>query len=149
MVSLEAFRDLYDYNYWARDRQLEACANLSEVQLLHPVGNSNSSLRDTLAHLLAAEWVWHEHFRGRSPRAILSSLQGLRSVSAIREPWGSVEADIRSYLSTLNSEALSRDFSPPTCMGGPISGFRQSRANFTPLAIIRLTNKAICASLTP
>jgi len=68
MIALEPLRELYDYNYWARDRQLEACSKLSEEQLLRPMGNSFPSLRDTLAHLLAAEWIWLERFRGRSPQ---------------------------------------------------------------------------------
>ena len=38
MISLEAMRELFDYNYWARDRQLEACAALTEEQLLRPMG---------------------------------------------------------------------------------------------------------------
>jgi uncharacterized damage-inducible protein DinB len=55
MISLEVTRELFDYNYWARDRQLEACAVLTEEQLLRPMGSSFSSLRDTLAHLVAVE----------------------------------------------------------------------------------------------
>ena len=30
MIPIETLRDLFDYNYWARYRQLNACAALSE-----------------------------------------------------------------------------------------------------------------------
>ena len=33
MIPLEALRDLYDYNYWARDRQLQACYRLNEGRM--------------------------------------------------------------------------------------------------------------------
>jgi uncharacterized damage-inducible protein DinB len=57
MVPLATLRELFAYNYWARDRQLEACAALTQEQFQRPLGNSFSSLRDTLAHLVGAEWV--------------------------------------------------------------------------------------------
>lgn len=106
MISLDALRELYDYNYWARDRQLEACAKLAEEQFLRPMGSSYSSLRDTLSHLLAAEWGWHERFRGRSPRSLPDWLAELRTVEALRERWKLIEADTRNYLAALSPEAL-------------------------------------------
>src|SRR5882672_7998391 len=56
MVPLATLHELFGYNYWARDRQLEACAALSQEQFQRPLGNSFSSLRDTPAHLIGAEW---------------------------------------------------------------------------------------------
>src|ERR1035438_3122153 len=69
-MSLTALNEVFDYNYWARDRQLQACAGLTEEQFLRPLGNSFPSLRDTLAHLLAVEWLWLERWRGRSPQTL-------------------------------------------------------------------------------
>ena len=57
-ISLAILNELFDYNYWARDRQLQTCGALTEEQLLRPLGNSFPSLRDTLTHLLAVEWLW-------------------------------------------------------------------------------------------
>ncbi len=108
MLFLDTIRELYDYNYWARDRQLQVCGALGEEQFLRPAGNSFGSLRDTLAHLLNTEWVWHERFRGRSPRSDPPWLAGLRSVNALREHWKPVEADLREYLAGLDAEALDR-----------------------------------------
>ena len=69
-ISLTALNELFDYNYWARDRQLQACAGFTEEQFLRPLGNSFPSLRDTLTHLVAVEWLWLERWRGRSPRRV-------------------------------------------------------------------------------
>ena len=77
MVPLETLRELYAYNYWARDRQLEACAALSQEQFLRPMGSSFSSVRDTLAHVMGAEWIWLERWRGRSPQTMPGVPEGL------------------------------------------------------------------------
>ena len=109
MIPLETLRELYDYNYWARDRQLEACAALSEEQFLRPMGNSFSSVRDTLAHLLFAEWVWQERWHGKSPtetEALAVAGDKFPNLAALREGWRSVEGRVRQYLAGLNERAL-------------------------------------------
>lgn len=108
MVGLETLRELYNYNYWARDRQLEACSKVGPEQFLRPMGSSFGSLRDTLAHLVAAEWAWQERFSGRSPRSVPAWVEELRTLGAIRERWSQVELDVRGYLAGLDSEALDR-----------------------------------------
>lgn len=109
MIPLSTFGELFNYNYWARDRQLEACGRITQEQFLRPMGNSFSSLRDTLAHLLIAEWGWHERWRGRSPtQADIEqfSAERLPTAAAIQERWHRVERDIREYLMGLSEEAL-------------------------------------------
>lgn len=121
MISVDALRELYDFNYWARDQQLAACATLTEEQFLRPLGSSFSSVRDTLAHLLGAEWIWRERWRGRSPQTMPGVPEGLAfeetlrrwhdqfpTVSAIRERWREVELGVRDYLAGLEEAALAR-----------------------------------------
>jgi uncharacterized damage-inducible protein DinB len=79
LISLSALKELFAHNYWARDRQLLACAALTPEQFLRPLGNSFPSVRDTLVHLLAVECLWLERWRGRSPRVLLAPEEFLRS----------------------------------------------------------------------
>ncbi len=109
MISLNVLRELYDYNFWARDQQLAVCRALSEEQLARPLVSSFGSLRGTLNHLLGAEWVWMERFNGRNPRAFPEA-QELQSLDAIRTRWQSVEADIRAFLAAVKPEALAAPF---------------------------------------
>jgi uncharacterized damage-inducible protein DinB len=95
---------LFDYNYWARDRQLEACAALPESDFLKPMGSSFSSLRDTLEHLVAVEWVWLERWQGRSPRGMPP--WNLQTVAAVADRWRMVERDMRAWLSHLKQDDL-------------------------------------------
>jgi uncharacterized damage-inducible protein DinB len=105
MIPLDTLRELFVYNYWARDRQLEACAALSEEQFLRPMGNSFSSLRDTLAHLVAAEWIWLERWRGSPTKGLLpaSDFPDLRS---IEERWRTIEQGVHELLAGLDEEKL-------------------------------------------
>ncbi len=114
MVLLETLRELFEYNYWARDRQLQACAALTLEQFLRPMGSSFSSLRDTLAHLVGAEWIWHERWRGRSPTlrdAEEFAAETFPTLGTVRDRWRTVERAVREYLGGLTQEALDRPFS--------------------------------------
>jgi uncharacterized damage-inducible protein DinB len=105
MLPLEVLRGLYDYNFWARDRQLAVCATMSEEQLARPLGASFGSLRDTLKHLLGAEWVWNERFHDRVARSV-PWLKEVETLVSIRARWVEVEADLRAFLTALKPESL-------------------------------------------
>lgn len=111
MIPVSVIQEMFTYNYWARDLQLQACAALTPEQLSRPLGNSFSSIRETLAHLLGAEWVWLERWRGHSPTMReTSELASERFVnlSAIEECWRTVESDMREYLTDLTEEKLTQ-----------------------------------------
>jgi uncharacterized damage-inducible protein DinB len=109
MIPLPILRELFAYNYWARDRQLETCATLTQEQFQRPLGNSFPSIRDTLVHLVGVEWAWLERWRGRSPQA-LPAEEELPTLAAIVERWRMVEHCMREYLAGLTDEALARSF---------------------------------------
>jgi uncharacterized damage-inducible protein DinB len=114
MIPLATFRELFEYNYWARDRQLQVCEGLTEEQFLRPMNSSYSSVRDTLAHLLAAEWVWSERWHGRSPAsqdAQELAPEKFPTLDALRARWGGVESGVRDFLAGLSDEALTRPLS--------------------------------------
>ena len=118
MISLDTFRDLFDYGYWARDRQLEACEALSHEQFLHPLRNSYSSVRDTLAHLVGAERIWMNRWRRQAPleagraeayyTALLATLSTdqLDSIPKMKTLWATTEQDTRQFLLALTEDEL-------------------------------------------
>ena len=105
MIPLVTLRELFAYNCWARDRQLEACAALSQEQFQRPMSGSFPSLRDTLAHLVGGEWAWLERCHGCSPRS-LPAADEFPTLTAIAERWRAVEQDSLEYLTGLQEEAL-------------------------------------------
>lgn len=94
-----------NHNYWARDRQLQACASLSPEQFLRTVGGSFPSLRDTFAHMVAVERFWLERWRGKSPKALLP-VHLFPTLESVAEQWAAVERDFREYLAGLDEKAL-------------------------------------------
>lgn len=69
-MSPDEIQQLYDYNSWANQRARSAAEKLTTEQFVRPLGSSFSSVRDTLAHIYGAEWIWLERFQGRSPSAL-------------------------------------------------------------------------------
>lgn len=104
-LSLSTVNELFAHNYWARDRQLEACAGLTGTQFLHECGSSFSSVRDTLVHLAGVEWIWLERWRGRSPRALIDA-RDFPSLESVTGRWREIEKEMTAYLAGLREGDL-------------------------------------------
>ena len=103
----EEIRALFDYNAWANHRSLEAAAALSNEQFSRPLSSSFSSVRDTLAHICGAEWVWHERFQGNSPSA-LPDLSALNTAETLRAHWSVQESQLLGFVARLTQADLDR-----------------------------------------
>ena len=69
-MTYDDLRLLIDYNYWARDRVLDAVATITTEQFIRPMSNSFNSIRDTVAHICAAERMWITRLRGEKPQGL-------------------------------------------------------------------------------
>lgn len=98
---------LYDYNAWANRRALDAAGALTKEQFVKPMGSSFGSVRDTLAHVCGAEWIWLERFQGRSPSA-LPDTGAVEDVASLREKWAEQEARLLAFAGKLKQEDLDR-----------------------------------------
>ncbi len=56
--------DAWEYHQWATNRMLESCESLGFEELTKELGNSFSSLRETLVHCLFADGVWFHRVQG-------------------------------------------------------------------------------------
>jgi uncharacterized damage-inducible protein DinB len=106
-MNLQDLRTLVDYHYWARDRLLDAIEPLSVEQLNRDLGGSFTSIRETVVHIYAAEWAWHERWQGSSPTVLMTS-EALPDVVAIRRAWSAHEVKMRAFLEGLGEDGLSR-----------------------------------------
>ena len=107
MQQMSMIRDGVKHNYWARNRQLQVCASLTAEQFLRPVGGSFPSLRDTLGHMVAVEWLWLERWKGRSPKSLLPA-GDFPVLDAVAKRWNAIEREMSEYLAGLDEEALAR-----------------------------------------
>lgn len=106
-MSPEEIRQLYDYNSWANHRSLGAAEKLSIEQFTRPMGSSFPSVRDTLAHVYGAEWIWLERFQGRSPSA-LPNVNQFPDVQTLRETWAELEQRMYSFVGGISQADLDR-----------------------------------------
>jgi uncharacterized damage-inducible protein DinB len=109
MITPEDARILFTYDSWANRRTLDACAALSSEQFTRDLGSSFRSVRDTLAHIMGAQWIWLERFRGRSPSALLSTDE-YPDVARLRTRWTEVQRELVAYVEGLSAADLDRSF---------------------------------------
>ncbi len=103
----EEVRLLYDYNSWANRRTLDACAPLAPEQFTRDMGSSFRSVRDTLAHIMDAEWVWLERFEGRSPGAMPDNSR-FADLASLRAEWNGLEAKLLGFVRGLTQADVER-----------------------------------------
>jgi uncharacterized damage-inducible protein DinB len=105
----EDVRLLFAYDAWANARTLEACAALTPEQFTRSLGSSFGSVRDTLAHILGAQWIWHERLNGR-PTAGLPSADAYPDLASLGMRWAEVERDLLGFVGKLGAADLDRSF---------------------------------------
>src|SRR5258708_27151102 len=104
---VDYFKTLYDYNYWANAKILEAAEQLSEAQFIEETKDGHGSLRGTLVHALGAEWMWRSRWQGTSPTEDLRE-GDLPTLGALRERWPEAERQMRAFLEALREEDVQR-----------------------------------------
>ncbi len=102
------FRILYDYNFWANRRVLEACAPLSAEEFTRQNGSSFPSVRETLAHICGAEWIWLERWNGRVPTGGIPAATDYPDFETLKQRWTEIESDLLDYVGSLTPEDVNR-----------------------------------------
>jgi uncharacterized damage-inducible protein DinB len=120
-MDVQDVRTLIDFHYWARDRMLNAVEPLSPEQFTRNMGNSFGSVRDTIAHIYGAEWIWLSRWRGESPAA-LPAPEIFPDVASARAAWREHEAKMRGFFGPLDQDALNRVIEFKSMAGSPMAG---------------------------
>ncbi len=107
IVTPDLLHTLFQYNLWADQRTVNACSKLTDEQFTRNLGSSFGSVRDTLAHLYGAEWVWNERIEGRSPTALASG-SSFPDFVTIRAKLEEMDRYFISYVSRLTQQDLDR-----------------------------------------
>ena len=99
----EDILNLLDFHYWARDRMLDAVEALTPEQYRLDLGSSYRSVRETVVHIYAAEWIWHLRWLGQSPTAFPPSEQ-FPDVVTIRRAWTDHELLVRACVDRIGGD---------------------------------------------
>lgn len=97
---------LYEYNYWANKRILDASAKVTREQLDAPASFPYGSLRGTLFHTMEAEWAWRMYFQNNNWDAPDLNMADFPDLASLQERWVQEEQEMRSYLATLSDDLL-------------------------------------------
>ncbi len=127
------FRQLYDFNAWANRHTLDACSALDAEHFLRDLGSSFGSVRDTLAHIYGAEWIWHERWLGRVPAGGLPKAADFPDFDSVRKRLTEMDATLVDYVAALKPGDLDRVVEFKTMTSGviaaPLAQFLQHLAN--------------------
>lgn len=104
-MNVASLRDLYDYNAWSNRLTCDSLEAISNEQFVAPMEGSFASIRDTLLHILGAEWIWWQRCIGNQPRGLLSAAE-YPDVASFRAKWQEVDAGFAEFLATLKDERL-------------------------------------------
>jgi uncharacterized damage-inducible protein DinB len=119
-MELNNVRQLYDYNRWADRRILTVAGTLAGDDFTRPMGNSFSSVRDTLAHILSGEWIWLERWQRRSPKGLLDAAI-FPTLQSLESRWKTVEHDQTHFIEALTPQRLSEELAYINQKGQPYS----------------------------
>jgi len=98
---------LFDYYYWANGRLLEVVSQLTPEQFTQTVAGSYGSVRNTLVHIVSAEWGWLARCGGPERGAQLKATD-YPTVESVVDTARKVEAHMREFLPTLTDADLER-----------------------------------------
>jgi uncharacterized damage-inducible protein DinB len=107
-MRVQDLQRLYDYNYWANAKLLAVVARLTPDEFTQPVAGSYGSVRNTLVHVMSAEWGWLERCGGRARGPRLDP-NDYPTADVLSTSWTKVEDYVREHLSTLSDQDLVRD----------------------------------------
>jgi uncharacterized damage-inducible protein DinB len=116
-MSPDQMHQLFDYNAWANRRALDSAEKLSAEQFVQRIESSFPSVRDTLAHIYGAEWIWLERFHGRSPSGLPASAE-FTDVNTLRQHWLEHEERLLNFGRTLSQADLDREIEYKTLKFG-------------------------------
>ncbi len=117
---IDEIRELYEYNRWANQRMLDAASRLTPEQFSQDLKSSFTSVRDTIAHIMGAEWIWLARWEGTSPTRTPETWD-LSTFDTIRSEWREVERQQGAFISALTDAALRSPVQYRNLKGEPFS----------------------------
>ena len=98
---------MYDYSYWANKKLFQVLSQLTAEEFTRNVAGSYGSIRNTLVHVMSAEWGWIDRCGGHKRGPALKP-DDYPTVASLVDAWSAVEGHMRTYLSTVTDEDLAR-----------------------------------------
>jgi uncharacterized damage-inducible protein DinB len=136
-MNCDDVRTLFAYNRWANRRMFSVVKKLTPEQSTWTVQSSFPSVRETVFHILGAEWIWLKRWKGQSPRATaphpdvslkgwsslkadgIPTVQEVSTFDALQSFCNSIEEERQDFLAALTEERLHADLNFNDMSGNP------------------------------
>jgi uncharacterized damage-inducible protein DinB len=105
MIDPVVVQELYRYNRWANARAFEAASALTQDAFTRDLRSSHPSVRDTLTHIVWAEWLYVRRWQGTSPQTVFRA-SDFKHPDDLRARWSEVEAEQQAFVESLTAESL-------------------------------------------
>ena len=112
---------LFEYNDWANARIAAAAERVSDEQFISPANVSHGSLRNTLVHMLSADWIWRLRCQESVSPESLPAFDDFPTFAAVRNRWQKESAALRGYVESLTDEDLTETIHYSSTGGRPYS----------------------------
>ena len=106
-MTVKDLETMFDYSYWANAKLFEVMSQLTPEQFTQSVAGSYGSVRNTIVHMLSAEWGWLDRCGGAKRGAALNAAD-FPTLASVRDRWQQVETHLREFLRNLRDEDLGR-----------------------------------------
>ena len=120
-MNLSDLRAHYKYNEWANDRMLGVIRTLTEQQYTQILVSSFPTIRETWTHMVFAEWLWLQRWKGISPTARPAWSSDPTTADRLTAVLREVEEERRGVLATLDESTLDHPLSYRNLSGDPFT----------------------------
>ena len=119
-MDVKWIEQLYEYNGWANARIVEAASRLTAGEFTKDLRSSYRSVRDTLVHVMSAEWIWLMRWKGISPQAMLAA-SDFETISPLKARWAEIRQEQAEFVSAATEESLRSAVSYINTRGEPFT----------------------------
>lgn len=102
---LSTIAALFRHDAWANERMLNAASHLAKADFVRDVVSSHGSIRDTLTHIVWAEWIWLQRWQGTSPTVVFLPSE-FPDAHSLRERFVEVDTTRSAFLDGLLDDGL-------------------------------------------
>ena len=114
-MTLQEIKNLHAYNSWANNRLFDLLATLPVDQYMQDMKSSHGGIHGTLTHMVGAEKVWLERFKG--PVGPFLKAAEIPSLAALKKIWEEVGYDTARWLGIMTDKKLGESFVMKTSKG--------------------------------
>ncbi|HUH99157.1 MAG TPA: DinB family protein [Anaerolineales bacterium] len=105
-MNIQDILTIYEYNYWANQRILAKCRDVTPPQFGAPAEFPFGGLRGTVVHILDAEFGWRTFFQQNNWSAPELKEADFPTLAAVQARANQEEQAMRAYLATLRDEDM-------------------------------------------